>query len=89
MAEHTTVPRPKVTGAVAPDAQLFHKGKVLSARVEIAIRRAKWSQAMTEHNHAHLQTMSAIWETASRRGTNVDGRRFPITTSEPICGGFL
>ena len=26
--------------------------------------------------------------TASRRGTNVDGRRFPVTNGEPICGGF-
>ena len=24
-------------------------------------RRVTWWQAMTEHNHAHLQTMAAIW----------------------------
>ena len=41
--------------------QLLHKWRVLPARTEIAIRRVKWWQAMTEHNHAHLQTMAAIW----------------------------
>ena len=35
--------------------------KVLPARAGIAIRRVKWWQAMKEHNHAHLQTKSAIW----------------------------
>ena len=50
--------------------------EALPARAEIAIRRVKWWEAMTEHNHADMQTMAAIWETASRRGTNVDGRRF-------------
>ena len=42
------------------NAQLLHKWKVLPARAEIAIRRVKWWQATTEHNHAHLQTMAAI-----------------------------
>ena len=41
--------------------QLLHKWKVLPARAEIAIRRVNWWQAMTEHNHAHLQTIEAIW----------------------------
>ena len=41
--------------------QLLHKWRVVPARAEIAIRRVKWWQAMTEHNHAHLQTMAAIW----------------------------
>ena len=43
------------------NAQLLHKWKVLPARAEIVIRRVKWWQATTEHNHAHLQTMAAIW----------------------------
>ena len=43
------------------NAQLLHKWKVLPARAEIAIRRVKWWQASTEHDHAHLQTMAAIW----------------------------
>ena len=43
------------------NAQLLHKLRVLPTRAEIAIRRVKWWQAMTEHNHAHLLTMAAIW----------------------------
>ena len=34
---------------------------MVPARAEIAIRRVKWWQATTEQNHAHLQTMAAIW----------------------------
>ena len=48
--------------ATESHSQLLQKWKVLPARAEIAIRRVKWWQAMTEHNHAHLQTMAAIWE---------------------------
>ena len=43
------------------NAQLQHKWRVVPTRAEIAIRRIKWWQAMTEHNSAHLQTMAAIW----------------------------
>ena len=43
------------------DAQLLRRWKVLPARAESAIRRVKWWQAMTEHNHAQLQTVAAIW----------------------------
>ena len=48
-------------GSSWTNAQLLHKWRVLAARAEVAIRRVKWWQAMTEHNHAHLQTMAAIW----------------------------
>ena len=58
------------------NAQLLHKWEVLPARAEIPIRRVKWVQAMTEHNHAHLQTNGGDLGTASRRGTNIDGRGF-------------
>ena len=51
----------RATDAVGTDAQLLRKWKVLPARAEIAIRRVKWWQAMTEHNHAYLPTMVALW----------------------------
>ena len=43
------------------NAQLLHKWKVFPARAEIAIRRGECWQAVTEQNHAHLQTMVATW----------------------------
>ena len=66
------------------NGQLVHRWKVLPARAEIAIRRVKW-QAMTEHNHAHLQTKAAIWETAPRRAI----RRFLSTHGEFCRSGLL
>ena len=61
-----TTLRRRVTGAI---------GRLLPARAEIAIRRVKWWQAVTEHNHAHLQTNGGNLATAPRRATNVDIRR--------------
>ena len=63
------------------NAQLLHKWEVLPARAEIPIRRVKWVQAMTEHNHAHLQTNGGDLGTASRRGTNIDGRGFFLSST--------
>ena len=48
-------------GKPRTNAQLLHERRVLPARAEVAIRRIKRWQAMTEHNRAHLQTMAAIW----------------------------
>ena len=52
---------PEKHGRSGANAQMLHKWKVLPARAEIAIKRVKWWQAVTEHNHAHLPTMAAVW----------------------------
>ena len=58
-------------GRSLTNAQFFHKWKVLPARAEIAIRRVKRRQAMTEHSHAHLQTLAAIWDSSQTGNTRL------------------
>ena len=57
-AEHTTALPRRAMDAMT-NAQLLHQWRVPLARAEIAIRKIKWWQAMTEHNRTHLQTMAA------------------------------
>ena len=67
------------------NVQLFHKWKVLSARAEIAIRRVKLWQAMTEHNHAHLQTMAAIWAQLPDGPQTLTSEGVLVYTTNPVA----
>ena len=68
--------------------QLLHKWEVLPARAEIAIRRVKWLQAMTEHNHAHLQTMAAIWRQLPGEAQTLTAEGFLSPTANPFAVAF-
>ena len=71
------------------NAQLIHKWKVLPARAEIAIRRVKWWQAMTKHNHAHLQTMTAFWELLPGEAQTLTAEVFFLSpTANPFVVAF-
>ena len=70
------------------NAQLLHKWKLLSARAQIAIRRVKWWQAMTEHNHAHLQTMSAIWGQLAGEAQTLTAEGSLSPTANPFAVAF-
>ena len=67
------------------NVQLLHKWKVLPARAEIAIRRVKWWQAMTEHNHAHLQTMAAILGQLPDGPQTLTSEGVPAHTANPFA----
>ena len=70
------------------NAQLFHKWKVLPARAEIAVRRVKWWQAMTELKHAHLQAMAAIWRQLPGEAQTLTAQDSSPPTANPFAVAF-
>ena len=76
-------------GCSCANAQLLYKWKVLTARAELAIKRVKWWQAMTEHSHhAHLQTMAAIWGHLPDEEPTLTPERFLAPTANPFAVVF-
>ena len=71
------------------NSQLFHKWKVLPARAEIAIRRVRWRQAMTEHNHAHLQRMAAVWGQLPDEAHTLTAEGFLAPATNPLAVAFF
>ena len=94
---HMTTLRRRATDAVGQTPSSSTRCQVLPARAEIAIRRVKWWQAMTKHNHAHWQTMAAIWrqltdgsQTLTSEGvlahTEQTLSQWLSLRSSPVCG---